>query len=87
MARILPLIAGKWVTNKEGICLKYGNNNSLLVGKLFIQDSFYIMDLASTTNDKDGFMYSVSKARSYSLSDGIVVQRIYSGWLNNLIKI
>ena len=77
---ILPSVGRSWMETKEGIILRYGRDESFLLGKYFSQEPFYVYE-----EEKICFMYNVVD-RVYKVFEGAVILRIYTGWLKHLLK-
>lgn len=82
--KIILCIPHSWVQAKEGIILKYGRSESLVVSKLMAQECFHIWD-SSKTGNASMCMYSWQE--SIKLFEGIVIMRIYSGWVKSMVKV
>jgi hypothetical protein len=53
------------------------------VGKIFAQEGFYILD---ENNNQQPIMYSIGDDQLPKLLEGIVIMRIYSGWIKTNCK-
>lgn len=80
LGTMLGSIAQEWIVTKEGILLKYGHSRTLTVSKLFSQEGFFVMQ-----DDKNAFMYNHAN-NCFKVLEGVVVLRIYSGWVKSLLK-
>lgn len=75
--RCLSMVATSWNLTKEGVVLRYGEG--FLVSKLYIQEPFYVRD-----EEQKASMYTPSKTGALKSWEGIVVMRMYSGWLKSI---
>lgn len=73
-------ISQSWNILKDGIILKYGSINDLMVAKLFAQEGYYVSDESGQP-----FMYNTESGKA-KLLEGIVIMRIYNGWVKTYGK-
>lgn len=66
---------------KDGVIFKYGTYSQVLVAKLLAQDGFYIHE-----DNAQPIMYGVDTDSQFKLVEGVVVMRIYSGWVKTYCK-
>lgn len=66
---------------KDGVILKYGTYSQVTVAKLFAQEGYYIQDEAAQP-----LMYALDAEQNPKLLEGVVVMRIYSGWVKTYCK-
>lgn len=70
-----------WTQPKDGIILKYGNNSNLIIAKIYGQEGYYISD-----DNSQNLMYNVGADNEPRPLDGVVIMRIYSGWIKTYCK-
>lgn len=78
--KILQHIPQHWIQLKDGVILKYGHNSTFMVAKIYAQEGFYISD------DNNQIMYNVGPDNEPKPLDGVVIMRIYSGWIKTYCK-
>lgn len=85
MERILLFVAHRWHTLKDGVLLKFGNSG-VFVAKMVNQQLFYA---GSATREGEDGKISLMYAReggAYKCAEGVVLSRIYQGWVANALK-
>ena len=70
-----------WILLKDGIILKYGVKGNVTLAKLYAQEAYYV-------NEDGGapFLYALDEDGQPKVIDGIVIMRIYSGWVKTYSK-
>ena len=61
--------------------MKYGN--STCVAKIYNQQLFYV---AGAGSESSSFLMYLKEGKSYKTAEGVVISKIYQGWIGNAIK-
>lgn len=78
---LLQLLPQTVSVMKDGVLLRYGHYSSLICAKIFAQEGYCIMD-----ENCQSFLFTVGSDKVAKVLEGVVVLKIYSGWIKTHIK-